>query len=212
MTQDTGRGAAPEGVAYHLDVTHFHTLPYHLRCIPTMTVPADDVHASAVGRYIERTVSAFLNVIYVRMRSGNLLSLRYSSVCPYQSLSFRAVEQTVLSLQRTIDAGLRFEERQHVAVFLTHERPHFAVVAVRTTQVVQLVRRRFHLHAIHTTIVGGNPHLTVAVHVRRMNHVRQSLDRINQLIFVVVVIAPSAASRVHPCATLVVFYQEEVPS
>ena len=211
-TQDTGRGAAPEGVAYHLDVTHFHAVPNHLRCIPTMTIPADDVHATAVGRYIERTVFTFLDVVDIRMRSGNLLALRYSSVCLYKSLSFRAVEQTVLSLQRTIDAGLRFEERQHVAVFLTHERPHFAVVAVRTTQVVQLVRRRFHLHAIHTAVVGGNPHLTVAVHVRRVDHIRQSLNRIDQLIFVVVVIAPSAACRVHPCAALVVFYQEEVPS
>ena len=211
-TQDTGRGAAPEGVSHHLDVTHFHSLSYHLSCIPTMTVPADDVHASAVGRYIERTVSAFLNVIYVRMRSGNLLSLRYSSVCPYQSLSFRAVEQTVLSLQRTIDAGLRFEERQHVAVFLTHERPHFAVVSVGTTQVVQLVRRRFHLHAIDTAVVGGNPHLTVAVHIRRVDHIRQSLNRIDQLVFVVVIVTPTAACRVHPCAALVVFYQEEVPS
>ena len=157
-------------------------------------------------------VSAFLNVIYVRM-TGRDAFCRHDAFArkPPQTVAFVAVQQTVRTLQTAIRV-VRFEERQYAPVFLLHESTYFAVPVLRTTHVDQLVRRRMHVHAIDTAVVGGNPHLTVAVHIRRMNHVRQSLNRIDQLIFVVVVIAPSAACRVHPGAALVVFYQEEVPS
>ena len=77
---------------------------------------------------------------------------------------------------------------------------------------MQLVWRRLHVDAIHTAVVCRYPHQSVPIYIRRVNHVRQPVDRIHQLIFVVVIVTPTAAGRIHPRTALRVFQQEEVLS
>ena len=91
-----------------------------------------------------------------------------------------------------------------------HKRAHLTIVLCRLPHIKQLVRSRLHVHAIHTAVIGRYPHLSVTVHIRRVNHIRQTLNRIHQLILLVVIVTPTSTCRVHPCTTLVVFQQEEM--
>ena len=139
-----------------------------------------------------------------------LLSLRLGVYYHEKTVAFRSVQQPVAAIQRTIDIRLRFDEFQHLAVLELHKRAHLAVILCRLPHIIQLVRSRLHVHAIHTAVIRRYPHLAVTVYIRRVDHIRQTLYRIHQLILLEVIVTPSATRRVHPCATLVVFQQEEM--
>ena len=140
------------------------------------------------------------------MRGGNSGTVGHV----FQPFAFRTIEQAVGSLKRAIHAGFRFDQFQHLAFGCMGECPHFSIVLCRVAQVMKLVRRLLHIHAVHSAVVCGNPHQSVAVDVRRVNHIGHSLDGENQLVFIVVVIAPSSACGVDPCAAHVIFQQEEM--